>query len=201
MIKETSSSLPLWKTRHDLEWLHHAFTVEKHPEAKAVDTERASDDQRSVAVWELDGDKRVTVDFRKFYEADPLDQIEIVKRGVNARLVDVLATSMHIPKEKLIDTLGLTRTTIQRKSRQQKALSSDESSRVVGLSKLIGQVQAMVQESGAPEDFDAAAWLAQWLDQSLPALNGECPGDLMDTAEGQAMVSQLLGRLQSAAYA
>ncbi|KQU86320.1 hypothetical protein ASC78_26305 [Variovorax sp. Root318D1] len=107
---------------------------------------------------------------------------------------------MQMPKEKLIGTLGLARATIQRKSSQQTALSSEESSRVMGVSKLIGQAQAMVEESGAPEDFDAATWVAQWLDQPLPALNGRRPGDLMDTAEGQAMVSQLLGRLQSGAY-
>ena len=69
------------------------------------------------------------------------------------------------------------------------------------MSKLIGQAQAMVDEAGAMEGVDPAAWIAQWLDQPLPALNHHRPRDLMDTAEGQAMVSQLLGRLQSGVYA
>jgi putative toxin-antitoxin system antitoxin component (TIGR02293 family) len=201
MSKEMPSAFPLGKTGHDFEWLHHAFTPGKRTGAKAFDAGRTSGDRRGVAILDVGGDKFVIVDFRKFYEADPMEQVCIVKRGVNARMVDVLAASMQMPKDKLIGALGLARATIHRKSRQQTALSSDESSRVMGVSKLIGQAQAMVEGSGAPEDFDAAAWVAQWLDQPLPALNGGRPGDLMDTAEGQTMVSQLLGRLQSGAYA
>ncbi|WP_176668768.1 MbcA/ParS/Xre antitoxin family protein [Variovorax sp. SG517] len=50
-------------------------------------------------------------------------------------------------------------------------------------------------------DCTGANRVAQWLDQPLSALNGQRPGDLMDTAEGQAMVSRLLSRIQSGAYA
>jgi len=38
--------------------------------------------------------------------------------------------------------------------------------------RLIGQVQAMVEQSGNPEGFDAAHWLGAWLDEPLPALGG-----------------------------
>ncbi|WP_082517527.1 type II RES/Xre toxin-antitoxin system antitoxin [Variovorax sp. Root318D1] len=198
--KELPGSFPLEKPNDDFEWLHHAFTTGKRIGTKALGARQVSGHRRGVEILDFGGNSFVIVDFRKFYEADPLEQVNIVKRGVNARMVDVLAASMQMPKEKLIGTLGLARATIQRKSSQQTALSSEESSRVMGVSKLIGQAQAMVEESGAPEDFDAATWVAQWLDQPLPALNGRRPGDLMDTAEGQAMVSQLLGRLQSGAY-
>ncbi|MET3466514.1 antitoxin Xre/MbcA/ParS toxin-binding domain-containing protein [Variovorax atrisoli] len=201
MNQEISDARSAARSENDFEWLHHAFTLEKRTRAKALGAEGASNKRHSVAVVAIGGDKSITVDFRKFYEVGPMEQVCIVKRGVNACLVDVLAVSMQMPKEKLISTLGLTRATIQRKSRQQAALSSNESSRVVGVGKLIGQVQMMADESGTSEDFDAAAWMAQWWDQPLPALNGGCPRDLMDTAEGQVMVSLLLGRLQRAVYA
>lgn len=201
-MSQDMSDTPLAeRSENDFEWLHHAFTVETRTKAKALDAEGASNERHSVRVLELGGGKSIIVDFRKFYEVGLMEQVSIVKRGVNARLVDVLAASMHIPKEKLISTLGLTIATIQRKSHQQAALSSNESSLVVGVGKLIGQVQKMVDESGTSENFDAARWVAQWWDQHLPALNGGCPRDFMDTAEGQAMVSLLLGRLQSAVYA
>jgi putative toxin-antitoxin system antitoxin component (TIGR02293 family) len=197
--REISGAFPLEEVRNDLEWLHHAFTPEKRAQSKALSTVHVRSERRGVAIVGTDGSKSF-VDFRRFYEAAPMEQVCVVKRGVNARLIDVLATSMQIPKAKLIGTLGLARATIQRKCRQQTALSSDETSRVIGMSKLIGQVQAMVDEAGAVENFAPAAWAAQWLDQTLPALNGRRPRELMDTAEGQAAVSQLLGRLQSGAY-
>lgn len=202
MSKEMPSAFSLIRTEEqDFEWLHHAFALGKRREAESLSEGRTSDDHHGPAILEVGGDKFVAVDFRKFYDASLMQQVCIVKRGINARLVDVLATLMQMPKARLIDMLGLTRATVIRKSHQQVALSSDESSRVMGLSKLIGQVQVMVEESGTPEDFDAAAWVSQWLDQPLPALNGGRPGDLMDTAEGQTIVSQVLRRLRSAAYA
>lgn len=201
MSKEMPNAFPLKKTEHDFEWLHHTFTLDWNKEAKDIGARLASYSLRGAAILDVNADRFVIVNFRKFYDASPMEQVCIVKRGINARLVDVLATLMQISTEKLIDTLGLASATIRRKSRQQMALSCDESSRVMGVSKLIGQAQAMVEESGAPEDFDVAAWFAQWLDQPLPALDGGHPRDLMDTAEGQAVLSQMLRRLQSAAYA
>ncbi|MNR31650.1 hypothetical protein D3C85_1491730 [compost metagenome] len=59
----------------------------------------------------------------------------------------------------------------------------------------------MVEASGNPDGFDAAAWLDQWLDQPLPALGERRPAELMDTAEGQVIVSNMLSRAQSSAYA
>ena len=58
-----------------------------------------------------------------------------------------------------------------------------------------------VEESGDPTDFDAPAWTATWLDRPLPALGGRKPADFMDTAEGQQLVSNLIARMQSGAYA
>lgn len=182
---------------YDFEWLHHAFTFEK----KKGTALRTNGSRDGIAVVDIGDGKKVSVDFRRFYEADPMEQVCIVKRGVNARLVDVLAESMQMPKGKLISALGLAGASLQRKSSLQAALSSNESSRVVGMGKLIGQAQVMVEESGATEGFDPAVWIGHWLDQPMPALSGGRPRDLMDTAEGQAMVSQLLGRLRSGVYA
>ena len=79
-------------------------------------------------------------------------------------------------------------------------LSPDESARVLGMARLVGQVQPMVQESGQPEGFDAAAWVARWIDRPVPALGGLRPAELLDTAEGQAIVANVLSRAQTGAY-
>ena len=39
------------------------------------------------------------------------------------------------------------------------------------------------------------------LERPLAALGGQCPSSLMDTAEGQSIVANLLARLQSGAFA
>lgn len=139
--------------------------------------------------------------FVKVYETDAMERVRIVKQGVPAGAVDAIARRMAIPKEKLVGTLGLARATIDRKVRENKPLSSDESSRVLGMARLVGQVQAMVEESGRAQGFNAAEWVARWLERPLPALDGQRPADLMDTPEGQGLVSQLVSRMQSGAYA
>jgi uncharacterized protein (DUF2384 family) len=76
-----------------------------------------------------------------------------------------------------------------------------ESQRTIGLVELVRQLEAMIQESGNPEGFDAAAWMSRWLNDPVPALGGMRPVDLMDTLEGQALVSATLAKVQSGAYA
>lgn len=75
------------------------------------------------------------------------------------------------------------------------------SERIIGFDKLLGQLIAMVQESGDPSNFDARAWMVRWLTEPLAALGGVPPNDLMGTMEGQILVSAALAKVQSVAYA
>lgn len=145
-------------------------------------------------------DKIDTVSFLKAFHYEPLERVEVIKRGVPAAMVVAVSDRMGISKERLFKTLGLPRATVDRKVREKKALSPDESSRVLGVARLVGQVQSMVNESGNPEGFNAAEWVARWLDRPVPALGGRRPAELMDTAEGQAIVANLVERAQSGAY-
>jgi len=158
---------------------------------------------KSTSVWTARvGSKELKKeDFVSLFKKDLLECIGLVKRGVPALLIDLVAGEMGVSKDELLVILGLPRATIRRKARKNQPLSAEESSRVLGISRLIGQTQAMVETSGNPDDFDAAAWMAQWLDQPLPALSERRPAELMDTAEGQAIVSNMLSRAQSGTYA
>lgn len=138
---------------------------------------------------------------RKLYRATKIDRVKILKGGVPARYTRVLARGMKVSKEKLYTTVGLTRATVDRKVLRDALLNADEGERVVGIARLVGQVQTMVEESGNSEGFDAATWLADWLDRPLPALAGKRPAEFMDTADGRALVSDLLAQQQSGAYA
>lgn len=149
----------------------------------------------------VDASGRWRLNFVELYRADPMERVDLVKHGVPARSVEEIARRMAVSKERLVGTLGLARATVDRKARDGQRLSAQESSRVVGVARLVGQVQAMVDESGDTHGFDAAHWVARWLEEPLPALGGRRPAELMDTFEGQAIVSDLLARAQSGAYA
>lgn len=139
--------------------------------------------------------------FEQVYLAPPHERIASIRRGVPAAQLNTLAERMQIPKESLISILRLSRATVNRKARDMKPLSQDESERVLGVECLIGQVENMVRESGAPQGFDAAVWVANWLHAPLPALGNEPPANYMDTVEGQKLVSSILAMGQSGAYA
>jgi hypothetical protein len=78
--------------------------------------------------------------------------------------------------------------TVKRKIRSGYTLSKTAGEHVLSIARLIGQVQKMVQESGNPEGFEPAVWLAKWLAEPNPALGSITPGEYMDTAEGLSAV-------------
>lgn len=140
-------------------------------------------------------------DYAKIYLASPRERIGIIREGVPAlQLVDI-GFDMGVTKESLFSTLQFPRATINRKIAKNDVLPPEFSERMVGLQKLIGQVEVMVEQSGNPENFNAAHWLAQWLNEPLPALGNERPADFMDTVEGQELISNLLLQMQTGAYA
>lgn len=137
----------------------------------------------------------------QLYSSDPQQRIEVIRRGLPAASVGQLSKRMGVSKEYLINSLRLSRATINRKEREGIVLSSDESERVLGVETLIGMVQTMVEQSGDPAGFDAPRWVSTWLAQPLPALGGATPASYMDTFEGQKLVAEILSMSQSGAYA
>jgi putative toxin-antitoxin system antitoxin component (TIGR02293 family) len=135
------------------------------------------------------------------YSFSLVDRIGLVKEGLPARLLTILAHDMHVPREKLYTWLGIARATANRKVKDDQVLSQDESERALGIARLVGQIEKVVAESGEPEGFDAARWTAGWLEEPNAALRGRPPGDFMDTADGRALVSSLVAQMQSGAYA
>jgi putative toxin-antitoxin system antitoxin component (TIGR02293 family) len=134
------------------------------------------------------------------YRSDGPALVELVKAGVPSAFVETLTERMAIGKEKFYKMLGLARPTLDRKIRARRVLNRDESERLIGIARLIGQAEGMVEESGGLENFDAARWMAAWFDRPLPALGGRHPAEFMDTAIGRALISDILKQQQSAAY-
>lgn len=131
-----------------------------------------------------------------------LERVRLVKQGVPARTVQEMSVAMGLPREQLMRAVGLARSTVERKIAARARLSEGESEKLVGLSRLIGQVDAMVRASGqAPAGFNAARWFAGWMAQPVAALGGLCPQELLDTADGREALATLLLQMQSGVYA
>jgi uncharacterized protein (DUF2384 family) len=63
------------------------------------------------------------------------------------------------------------------------------------------RLQAAIDAGGeAPVGFDIDQWLREWLELPQPALGGDRPIQLLDTAEGRVSVRRALGSLLSGAY-
>jgi putative toxin-antitoxin system antitoxin component (TIGR02293 family) len=142
----------------------------------------------------------VDLDYVVIYEASALDRIEIVKGGIKASVAKRIVADLDMPAALTYGALDVPISTINRKAKTGAVLRSDEGERVLGLAKLVGQVESMVQGVDGAEGFDARAWTSRWLREPLPALGGAAPLDYMDTMEGQALVSETLARAQSGAY-
>jgi putative toxin-antitoxin system antitoxin component (TIGR02293 family) len=142
-----------------------------------------------------------TTNFAGVYELGAVERIALVKRGIPAGEVFKVAKTIGRPKDRLMKVLGLPRATVDRKAKANEQLSIEHSERLIGFVKLVGQVQVMVEQSGDPARFEPAKWLSEWLERPLPALGGKCPAEYMDTGEGQQLVSSLVAKMQSGAYA
>jgi putative toxin-antitoxin system antitoxin component (TIGR02293 family) len=138
--------------------------------------------------------------FSRLYRLEPLETVALVKKGVPARFLVRLIRDMASPKNYVVLTIGIAPSTATRKMEADGTLNLDESERVLGLGKLIGQVQSIVEESGEPAGFDAAKWVAEWIKTPQRALGGKRPDELLDTSDGRQLVSDLIGRQQSGAY-
>lgn len=139
--------------------------------------------------------------FATIYRVEPMDRIKLIRDGIPARYISVISDSMGITKETLFKFLNLPKSTIDKKSVANQMLPIEQGERLIGMAKLVGQVESMIAESGNPDGFDAAKWVASWLKKPSPALGGEKPSAYLDTVSGQEMISDLLAKIQTGAYA
>lgn len=137
----------------------------------------------------------------EIYRSSPQARIKMIRSGVKAGDAKQMISDLHFDQQVLLGALNLKTATVNRKAARDEALSIEESERVLGIASLVGQLQAIVEESGDPEGFDATQWLSRWLREPLPALGGEKPLSLLDTMEGQSLVADTLAKVQSGAFA
>jgi uncharacterized protein (DUF2384 family) len=135
------------------------------------------------------------------FRAVLVERIALIKSGVSAHWVKTALGDFMRECGQHLSAAGLSQADVSRKAALNAPLSLGKSECVVGIAGLIGQVEAMVKESGAPEGFNASIWFAEWVISPLPALGGDRPIEYLDTWDGRTVISRLLGQMQSSAYA
>ncbi|WP_086922685.1 RES domain-containing protein [Variovorax sp. JS1663] len=68
------------------------------------------------------------------------------------------------------------------------------------MARLVGQAQAIIEESGDPTGFKAAEWVARWLARPAGALGGRRPGELMGTPVVYCASSAALACLEAVVH-
>jgi len=149
--------------------------------------------------------------YGRLYRTQAMERIRLITTGVRAEDAKKWLDIASLGRSATLKALDLPVATFNRKVKAGERLSQAESERVIGFARLVGQVEAMMEDAGVEEagvedaggaaGFDAQEWLAQWLTTPVPALGGARPIDLMGTMEGQGLVSQTLAQMSSGAYA
>ena len=134
----------------------------------------------------------------RVYAADPIGLIETERMGVAGVFVKDLSKRMNIPAQRMFTMLGVPKATAEKKVASGELLSGSGGRAAIGMARLLGIAQEIVEGSTAREakDFDAA----KWLERPQPALGGRKPASLIDTPTGVDVVARLLGAIESGAY-
>ncbi|MGK9451760.1 antitoxin Xre/MbcA/ParS toxin-binding domain-containing protein [Acidithiobacillus caldus] len=141
-------------------------------------------------------------EFRIFYLRSVGSLAEEAQRGVQAGEIVRVGRAMGRPNDYVFRVLRFSPATAKRKLKKAERMSPEQSERVLGLERIIGLVEVMLEKSDVPsESFDAPVWVANWLDRPCPALGNKCPAEYMGTRMGQELVEGILAQMQSGAYA
>ena len=110
-------------------------------------------------------------------------------------MVDVIAGATGQAASTVMGLIGASPTTFRRKEDICEPLPDVAAHRVMGFLRVAATLRRLLEKSGDPEqlkDFDLNGWLAAWIQEVLPELNGKTPADMLRNPEGMRAVEQLL---------
>lgn len=178
----------------------------------APKTRRAAGGSRSVIPPALAGAQEVTILYRRNTGVDayvravsvasPMEIVAIERQGVQGAFIKDLSKRMDLATSRIFTILGVPKATAEKKAAAGELVTGRGGQAAVGMIKLLGIAQGIVENSTASQakDFDAAKWLGQWIERPQPSLGGRKPADLIDTPTGVEVVARLLGSIESGAY-
>jgi len=121
----------------------------------------------------------------------PDDLAELVRKGLPASSVKVLAERLDVGNMVLSQKLGIPQRTLTRRLSQGSRLTAAESDRTVRLARVYARAVEMIG------DEEKAV---EWFRTPNRALGGERPLDQLDTDVGAREVEDILGRIAYGVY-
>jgi putative toxin-antitoxin system antitoxin component (TIGR02293 family) len=112
----------------------------------------------------------------------------------------MLANALGLDSGKLAASLKLSPATVSRRRRELRPLPVESSALLLGISRMVVDLQTMVEKFVGHSGSDAGAWLGRWLTRPLPALGWQQPSDWLGTVEDQQVASDMLGRIVYGVY-
>jgi putative toxin-antitoxin system antitoxin component (TIGR02293 family) len=121
----------------------------------------------------------------------PDDLAELVRNGLPAVSIIVLAERLDLGSTVLSQKLGIPQRTLSRRLSQRSRLTSAESDRTVRLARVYASAVEMIGDEQKA---------VVWLQTPNRALGGERPLDQLDTDVGAREVEDILGRIAYGVY-
>lgn len=113
-------------------------------------------------------------------------KIELIRRGVTARVVDDMVRFFEVPKHVIFGILHTPESTAHRLIKEDRALDSGASERVVRVADIT---------RAAEETFCSREAATRWLKTANRGLAGATPLSMVDTEPGAAEVRRLLASI------
>ena len=139
---------------------------------------------------------------KRLREADPMELVEIERKGIDSTFLVDLAAGLGLPRSRVFQILGAPKSTAARKTATGSRIDGLAGWAAIGMIKLIGEAQDLVDRSTSTgaDTFDTLKWMGQWLERPQPALGGRLPADFLATPTGAQVVSKVLGAIGSDTY-
>ncbi len=168
---------------------------------RAVRTSTSLKARRATTSPNLTSEKTLYDFNQSHFEASWESNIILIRNGIEPSYLVNFAKSAGISRDRLYLMLDLSRSTIEKKIKDNELLNVEQSEKVFSLKKLFFKLDGMLPEKREPGSPTVPAMLMKWLEAPMPALNGKSPFELMDTAEGRNMVLNLLEKIEAGVYA
>lgn len=137
------------------------------------------------------------LDYCALWHAPALERCSLVEGGLPLSVVTQLAKDTGVTEFRLTEWLRISAEFYGHQIRGERSLPSTPSERVLGLVRLVGQIETIARESGDRQGFNGPRWMAAWLAQRTPALGGRRPAEIIWLADGRDMLSDILGTMAS----
>ena len=97
--------------------------------------------------------QQTSLSYLAVYRASPLERISMIQHGIRATEAKRIIADLAIGQGVALKALKLSPATVNKKAKHNQTLSPGESERVIGFAKLVGQLEAVIQDFWLPRRF------------------------------------------------